>query len=78
MLDTAMTELTFARVWAPLIYLYGVGGLFFLGGMILSTRSKSLDRRTKDGKMWFRILLFGYGWYLFIHTSLTLAALYLK
>lgn len=78
MFDTAMTELTFGRVWAPLIYLYGVGGLFFVVGMIISTRSKSLNTKTRNGKKWFKLLLFGYGWYLFIHTSLTLAALYLK
>lgn len=78
MFDTAMTELTFGRVWAPLIYLYGVGGLFFLTGMVISTRSKSLNTKTRNGNKWFKLLLFGYGWYLFIHTSLTLAALYLK
>ena len=34
--------LDFSRIWIPYIYLYGVGGGFFLIGMFIILRSRSL------------------------------------
>ena len=71
-----MHELTFTRTWLPVIYLYGVGGLFFLIGMVIIFKAKTLDLARPKHKMWFGILLFGYFYYLGLHVFLTYAALH--
>jgi hypothetical protein len=68
--------LPFTHVWLPLIYLYGVGGLFFLIGMIIIKKSKAIDLTKKSHRKWFRILIFGYLYFLALHTFFTIAALY--
>lgn len=67
----------FARVWLPYLYLYGVGGAFFLLSLVLVSRSgacrssRALDRR------WRRNLVLGLLWTAGLHGAVTLAALYL-
>lgn len=66
----------FSRTWLPYIYLYAVGGIFFLTGLILVMRHRSLNIKFRKDRWWFRILLFGFGWYALIHAAIILAALY--
>ncbi len=72
-----MHELTFFRTWLPIIYLYGVGGIIFLGGMVIIFKANSIKLSKPKHKMWFIVLIFGYFYYLALHVGLTLAALYL-
>ncbi|MGB0952847.1 MAG: hypothetical protein ACPG31_06460 [Planctomycetota bacterium] len=70
-----MPELPFDRVWLPYLYLYGVGGILFLGGLYLVLRSGSLDLKRPGHRRWLGVLVFGLLWYMGIHLVSTLAAL---
>ena len=65
----------FDRAWLPYLYLYGVGGLFFVTGLFLVCRSKACDFSRPLHKRWFRVLLFGFAWYAFLHGAQTYVAL---
>lgn len=67
--------LTFQQTWLPYIYLYGVGGLFFLLGMIIIRKSGAIDLKKKKHRYWNRVLIFGFFWFMTIHGILTIAAL---
>jgi len=68
--------LTFERVWLPYIYLYGVGGVAFFGGLFMVLRSEGFRRTDPRHRRWVGILVFGFVWYAAIHGIGTLAALY--
>lgn len=68
---------SFFQTWLPFMYLYGVGGIFFLVGMVIIRKSNSLDLKKKVHKKWFKVLIFGYFYFVLIHAFLTIAALYL-
>ena len=70
-----MPELPFDRVWLPYLYLYGVGGILFLGGLYLVLRSGALDLKRQSHRRWLGVLVFGLFWYMGIHLAGTLAAL---
>ncbi|MCF7824416.1 MAG: hypothetical protein K9N35_09635 [Candidatus Marinimicrobia bacterium] len=70
-----MHELTFFRTWLPVIYLYGVGGIIFLSGMVIIYKAKSIKLERPMHKKWFYVLIFGFVYYLGIHVFLTYAAL---
>jgi hypothetical protein len=55
----------FSHTWLPYIYLYGVGGIFFVIGIIITKKSGAMNLKKKKDKFWFKVLLF-----------LTIAALY--
>ena len=65
----------FARVWLPYLYLYGVGGLLFVGGLVLVLRSEAFQRRRPSDRRWLAILVFGFLWYAALHGVGILAAL---
>lgn len=65
----------FSHTWLPFIYLYGVGGIFFLIGMILIRKTKALNMERKSHRFWFKVLLFGFFYYFTLHALLILAAL---
>jgi len=67
--------LDFDRVWLPLLYLYGVGSLFFFGGLFAVLKSGSLDLKRRAHRHWLVVLLFGLVWYMGLHLAATLAAL---
>lgn len=69
-----MPELPFDRVWLPYLYLYGVGGLCFFGGLYLVLKSHALDLKRSSHRRWLGVLLFGLLWYMGIHLAGTLAA----
>ena len=51
----------------PVIYQYGVGGIVFVVGLALVTRSRALDLSTRRGKCWFATLIGGFVFYLCLH-----------
>ncbi|MCJ7552274.1 MAG: hypothetical protein MUO34_00190 [Ignavibacteriaceae bacterium] len=67
---------SFENTWLPFLYLYGVGGFCFLVGMIIVRKSGALNMNSKRHKRWFRILIFGYFYFVVIHATLIIAALY--
>lgn len=67
--------LEFSRTWLPYIYLYGVGGIFFLVGLWIILRYRSLNLQLRRDRSWLRILLFGFVWYAMIHAAIIWAAL---
>lgn len=69
-------DLSFERVWLPYLYLYGVGGLCFLAGIVLVVRSGSLDLKRARHRRWLGILAFGFLWYAALHGIGTLAAIH--
>ena len=68
---------TFFDSWLPFIYLYVGGGIFFLAGMILIRKTKAIDMRLKRDRFWWKVMLFGFIYYMAIHAFLIIAALYL-
>ncbi len=72
-----MTDLPFARTWLPFLYLYGAGGVIFLGGMVFIIKAKAIDLGNRKERRWWRVLIFGYVYYFALHGILTLAALHL-
>lgn len=71
-------DLGFDRTWLPYLYLYGVGGLFFLTGLVLVLRSESFDRRRPGDRRWLGLLVFGFLWYAGMHGAGILAAIHLS
>ncbi len=67
---------TFFQSWLPYIYLYGVGGLFFLSGMYIIVKSGSLNLKKRQHRFWLRILFGGFFFFMFMHAFLIIAALY--
>jgi len=67
--------LDFSRTWLPFIYLYGVGGIIFILGMVLVLRSRSLNLKRRYHRIWLFILFLGFAWYVVIHSTVSLAAL---
>ena len=67
--------LDFSRTWLPFIYLYGIGGIIFIIGMILVLKSRSLNLKRRYHRIWLFILFLGFAWYVVIHSTLSLAAL---
>ena len=66
--------LDFSRTWIPYIYLYGVGGGIFLIGMFIIFRSRSLKLEIVRHKEWYKILIFGFFYYMGIHALFPFAA----
>ena len=65
----------FSHAWLPYIYLYGVGGLLFGSGLLITIKSGSLDLKRQGHKMWLAILIFGFIWFMVMHAVWNLAAL---
>ena len=65
----------FSHSWLPFMYLYGLGGLLFISGILITIKSGSLNLDSISHLRWLWTLIFGLVWYMSIHASLTLAAL---
>ena len=66
----------FANTWLPFIYLYSVGGVFFLSGMIIIKKSKAVNFEKKRHRYWWNVTIFGFFYFMVFHALLILAALY--
>lgn len=69
--------LPFENTWLPFIYLYGVGGLFFLTGMILIRKTGAVDFSKRRHVYWYKVMIFGFIYFVILHALLILAALYI-
>ena len=67
--------MNFTHTWLPFIYLYVLGGILFVFGIIITIKSGSFDLSRKSHKKWMWVLLFGFVWYLMMHALMTWAAL---
>ena len=67
----------FENTWLPFIYLYGVGGIFFLTGMILIRKTGGVDFSKKHHRFYYKVMIFGFFYFVILHALLILAALYL-
>ena len=68
--------ISFFNSWLPFIYLYGFGGLFFVIGIVITLKAGSFDLKKKKHRYWFKVLIFGFFWFMAIHVLLIIAALY--
>jgi hypothetical protein len=68
--------LSFFDAWLPLIYLYGAGGIFFFFGMYIIKRSGAIDVTIKRHRFWYKVMFFGFFYFVFMHFIFTIAALY--
>ncbi|MCW8849107.1 MAG: hypothetical protein OQJ81_03935 [Melioribacteraceae bacterium] len=67
---------SFFNTWLPFLYLYGVGGIFFLLGMIIIKRSGAINLEIKRHRYWYKVLIFGYFYFVAFHLFFTILALY--
>lgn len=56
-----------SHTWLPFLYLYGVGGIAFILGMILIIRSKALRITYERHKKWIYVLIYGFLFYAGLH-----------
>lgn len=63
--------------WVPYIYQYGVGGLFFVIGLVVILRSGACRLSRRQDRFWFGVLVFGMCWYAGLHLAWYLAAIYI-
>lgn len=68
---------SFEHTWLPYIYLYGVGGLCFIIGMITVKKAGGIDLSKKRHRYWWNVMIFGMIYYMILHAALILIALYL-
>ncbi|GAB4295597.1 MAG: hypothetical protein Kow0098_18010 [Ignavibacteriaceae bacterium] len=66
---------TFQNTWLPFIYLYGVGGIFFLSGMLLIRKTGGIDMSKKRHRYWWKVMIFGFFYFMALHAILILIAL---
>ena len=67
----------FENTWLPFIYLYGVGGLFFLTGMLLIRKAGAVVLSKNRHRYWYKVMIFGFFYFVILHALLILSALYL-
>ena len=65
----------FSHAWLPYIYLYGVGGLLFGSGLLITLKSGSLDLKRQHHRNWLLILLYGFIYFMVMHALWNFAAL---
>ena len=69
--------LPFENTWLPFFYLYGVGGIFLLTGMIIIRKTGAINFSKKRHVYWYKVMIFGFIYFVILHALLILAALYL-
>ena len=67
---------SFFESWLPFFYLYGVGGFFFLVGMIIIKKSGAINLENKRHRYWYKVLIFGFFYFVVLHAFFTILALY--
>ena len=65
----------FANTWLPFIYLYGIGGIAFVLGMLLILRTKALEVSFERHKKWLWVLIYGFLFYAGLHATFILLAI---
>jgi len=67
---------SFFNSWLPFIYLYVVGGIFFFSGIFLIKKTGAIDLTIKRHRYWYKVMIFGFFYFVLLHFSLTVIALY--
>ncbi|MAP70360.1 MAG: hypothetical protein CMG22_03970 [Candidatus Marinimicrobia bacterium] len=67
--------MNFSQTWLPFIYLYGVGGIAFIIGMLIIIRSNALRLTFKRHLKWVWVLIYGFLFYAAIHAVLIYVAI---
>ena len=57
----------FYHTWLPFIYLYGIGGIAFLIGMLIIIKSHALRLNYSIHSKWVWTLIYGFLFYASIH-----------
>ncbi len=71
-----MPMANFSHTWLPYLYQYGLGGVIFIIGIVMTLKATSFRPKTNPKhKKWLSILILGYVWYLVMHGAWILAAL---
>lgn len=68
---------SFYNTWLPYIYLYGVGGIFFVIGLLITKQSGAYNPAKKRHRFWWKVTIWGFFYFMIIHAAGILAALYL-
>ena len=58
----------FEQTWLPFLYLYGIGGIAFLFGMLIIIKNRALRLNYPVHSKWVWILIYGFLFYASIHT----------
>jgi len=61
--------------WTSHLYKYGFGAVFFFTGVFIVLKAGACNRKRYQDRFWFRFLIFGFFWYLILHTLWIVAAL---
>jgi hypothetical protein len=61
--------------WIPFLYLYGIGGIFFISGLYIVKKSGGYNPDNKRHKYWWRVTIFGFFYFMLFHLILILAAI---
>jgi len=67
---------SFFNSWLPFIYLYVVGGIFFYSGIFLIKKTGAIDLTIKRHKFWYKVMIFGFFYFVLLHFILNVIALY--
>ncbi|MCX8009547.1 MAG: hypothetical protein N3A61_00195 [Ignavibacteria bacterium] len=67
--------LTFFDTWLPFLYLYGVGGIFFVLGLYITHKAGSMNLKKSKHRYWFKVLIFGFIYLMAIHAFLIYIAI---
>ena len=67
---------SFFNSWLPFIYLYVVGGIFFFSGIFLIKKTGAIDLTIKRHRYWYKVMIFGFFYFVLLHFSLTVIVLY--
>ena len=65
----------FSQTWLPFLYLYGIGGIAFIIGMLIIIRSNALRLTFQKHLKWVWVLIFGFLFYAAIHAFLIFVAI---
>jgi len=63
-------------IWISYFYMYIVGGIFFVIGLVITYRAGSMNLKKKNHRYYFWLLIFGFFYFMIIHALLIFAGLY--
>lgn len=59
--------LTHENPWSSYIYMYTLGGLFFLTGLIVVIKTNSLNLNLKSDRIWLSNMILGFVFFISLH-----------
>ncbi|MBM4175696.1 MAG: hypothetical protein FJ213_05925 [Ignavibacteria bacterium] len=64
------------EIWISYFYMYLVGGIFFVIGLLITHKAGSMTLKKKNHRYYFRLLIFGFFYFMILHALLIFAGLY--